>query len=46
MTEPCEAIAGIDTHADTIHVAVITATGGHVAERWFGCRAINPPATT
>jgi transposase len=35
MTEPCEAIAGIDTHADTIHVAVITATGGHVADREF-----------
>jgi transposase len=33
--EHLKVIAGIDTHADTHHVAVITETGAHVADKEF-----------
>ena len=33
--EQLKVIAGIDTHADTHHVAVITETGQHLAAREF-----------
>ncbi|MBU3068193.1 IS110 family transposase [Nocardia sp. NEAU-G5] len=35
MTESVEVVAGVDTHADTIHVAVITTIGRHVADDEF-----------
>lgn len=35
MTNQDELIAGIDSHQDTIHVAVITALGDRVADREF-----------
>ncbi|MDF9753037.1 IS110 family transposase [Arthrobacter sp. ES3-54] len=33
--EHLKVIAGIDTHADTHHVAIITGTGAHVADKEF-----------
>lgn len=35
MTNPGEHVAGIDSHKDTIHIAVITATGIKVADHEF-----------
>ena len=35
MAVPDRVVAGIDPHADTIHVAVITTTGQPVADREF-----------
>ncbi|MET9978181.1 transposase [Streptomyces microflavus] len=34
-TEPDAVFGGVDSHADTIHVAVITDRGGHVADAGF-----------
>ncbi|MFJ9646203.1 hypothetical protein [Streptomyces sp. NPDC101206] len=34
-TEPDAVFGGVDSHADTIHVAVITNRGGHVADAEF-----------
>ena len=33
--EHLKVIAGIDTHTDTHHVAIITETGAHVADKEF-----------
>ena len=35
MTNPGDHVAGIDSHKDTIHIAVITATGIEVADHEF-----------
>lgn len=35
MTNPGDHVAGIDPHKDTIHIAVITATGIEVADHEF-----------
>ncbi len=35
MTDSIEVVGGVDTHADTIHVAAITLTGQPVADREF-----------
>lgn len=40
MTSAARVVAGIDTHADTIHVAVITDLGQPVADREFPTTAI------
>jgi transposase len=35
LAEQCELVGGADTHADTVHVAAITATGQLVGDREF-----------
>ncbi|GAB2472172.1 IS110 family transposase [Luteococcus sediminum] len=40
MTNPGDHVAGIDSHKDTIHIAVITATGLEVADHEFATTTV------
>ncbi|MFB7592244.1 transposase [Streptomyces sp. NPDC056169] len=44
VTELDAVFGGVDSHADTIHVAVVTDRGGHVADAEFPTTAAGYPA--